>query len=514
VSQYYDGQERDRQGVDWAGSRRSVDGRRTQLGAGAIVPAGRLRDEGGQRWQSDDAHDAPVIAWSRKGLTSRDRGHIIETIRLTFPDERGLSLFGGDHQGGITVTIDSRSDGRTTCPFDHHSAEYAKAYRDVHRDIREAAPVVWSESHGGFWVATDFDSMRSVLTDSENFTIEFVDDNTDGGPLLPATPEMGALGSAPGMFFFSDGERHDAPRAALARPYSKRRVAGMGDAISAQVNRVLDDVLPLGEFDIVDDLAMPVVARVVAEHLGFDVEDAAPIFRAFPSAASLGHEASKPTMSLPEAVTYIGEIVKARRAEPQDDVISTLLQADGGRFSDDDVAGMCMQIIFGSLENPQALAAHCLIFLADREDLRTLLRAQPEKIPAFVTESLRHFNVAMGVARTAQQDTELGGAQIRRGDRIFLPLPGANHDPAQFDHPDEFDIDRDASRHLGLGGGAHVCLGQFLNHAMICEIVSAVLQRVESFSIDADKVIRNTEKSANDNFVKAPMRVDSLRVAS
>lgn len=406
----------------------------------------------------------------------------------------------------------TKSDERATCPFDHHSAEFAANYRQVHRDLRDAGQVVWNDSYGGFWVATDFASMRSVLMDSETFTVEFVDDNKEGGILIPATEEMAGLASAPGLFFFVDGERHDAPRAALARPYSKRRVATMTDAIAERVDRVLDQVLPLGEFDIVDDFAMPVVAGVVTDHLGFGLEDPASIFRAFPSAATLGED--KTAMSFPDAVAYIADLVKTRKADPQDDVISLLLQADDGKFSEDEVAGMCMQIIFGALENPQALTAYCLILLAEREDLRTLLRAQPEKISDFVTESLRHSNVTMGVARTARHDTELGGVQIRRGDRIFLPFPAANHDPAQFDHPDEFDVNRGPVQNLALGAGSHTCLGQFLNQALVGAMVQGLLERVEAYTIEPDKVIRNIDKSANDNFVKAALRVDSLRAVS
>lgn len=412
------------------------------------------------------------------------------------------------------MTIESRTDGQATCPFDHHSPEFAQQYRDVHRELREEGSMVWNDAYGGFWVATDFDTIRSVLTDPMTFTMEFVDDNKEGGPVIPTSEEMAGMSAAPGLFFFVDGERHDTPRAALARPYSKRRVASMADTIRARVNGVLDQVLPLGEFDLVDDFAMEVVAEVVAGHLGFGLEDAAPIFRAFPSAATLGHEVeTKATMSFPEAVAYIGEIVRARRAEPQDDVISGLLQFNDGQFSDDDVAGMCMQVMFGSLENPQALLAHCMILLAEREDLRTLLRAQPERITDFVTESLRYFNVTMGVARTARLDTELGGVSIKRGDRIFMPLPAGNSDPSAFDHPDVFDIDRGPVQNLALGAGTHTCLGQFLNQALVGEMVRALLERVESYTIDPERVIRNADKSANDNFVKAPMRVDALRTA-
>jgi cytochrome P450 len=420
------------------------------------------------------------------------------------------------------VNIDTRTDGRKVCPFDHHSVEYAQGYREMVRQMREAGALLWSDSYGGFWIATDYDTIRTVLRDADTFTIEISDDTKRGGPLLPTPEEFVGMGSTPGLFFFVDGQRHDVARAALGPHYSKRRVATMTDMIRSHVDRVLDRVLPLGEFDIVDDLAMPVVAGVVTEHLGFGLDDPAALFRAMVSPGEVGNTDKQPPftgssrsiISFPDAVAYIGEIVQARRANPRDDVISALLQANDGQFSEAEVAGMCMQVILGALENPQALTAHCMIFLADRPQLRAQLRADPSQIPGFVVEALRYFNISMGVARMARRDVELCGMQIRKGDRILLPFPAANFDPRKFAHPDDFDVERPVAQNLALGAGTHTCLGQYLVNAMVGALIQALLERVEEYTIGPDKVIRNTDKSANDNFVRAPMRVDSQRVGA
>lgn len=405
-------------------------------------------------------------------------------------------------------------DGRKVCPFDHHSAEYAVDHREIFGELRAAGPVVWSNAYGGFWIANDYDHARDVLQDAEIFTIEAVDSETEGGSLIP-TPEKAAwLSPGSTLFNFFDGPRHDAVRSALNPHFSRRRVKAMDDAIAAKVNRVLDEVLPLGEFDIIYDLAAPIVAGIVSDHMGFDLDDPAPIFRAMSDQShdkkTSAAEAEHGIVTFKDGWIYIGEVARARRVEPRDDVISALV-ADDGQFSDHDIQGMCVNIIFGAADTAAALTAHSLTFLADRPDLWARLREEPKRIAAFIREGLRYFNVAMGVARTAKRDVELGGMQIRRGDRVFALLPSANLDPARYDNPDKLDIDRGAVPHLGFGFGDHTCLGAVLAQALVAAVIEALLERVEAFSIDTDKLVRNSDKSFINLFESAPMRIEALR---
>jgi cytochrome P450 len=415
----------------------------------------------------------------------------------------------------MSLNIETRADGRKVCPVDHHSVEFGQSYRELQKEIREAGPVVWSDNHGGFWFVTDYESVRKALLDSETFTLDPVADARDSegprdfGPVIPQPDELKASWGTPGLFFFVEGERHNTPKSVLSPPFSKRRLAAKAEMIKSHVDRELDRVLPRGEFDVVHDLAMPVVAGVVSELLGLDLEDPSAVFRALPSATPSPERA----MSLSEALAYVGEVVRARKEEPRDDLISLMLQANGGQFSLEEVEGMCMQMLFGALENPQALLAHCIVHLEGRPEMRGQLRADPNQISEFVLEGLRYFNATVTVARTAARDTELGGTQIRKGDRVLLSISAANADPAKYDHPDEFDHERPGrpAQHLGLGGGTHTCLGQHLSIAMVESLLQGLLERVEEYSFDHDQVIGNPDKSQNDLFQRAWMRVDALR---
>ncbi|SEO57600.1 cytochrome P450 [Trujillonella endophytica] len=413
----------------------------------------------------------------------------------------------------MSLEIAPDADGRLVCPFDHHSPEYAQQNREMFKDLRDAGPVVWSEAYGGFWVATDYVHIREVLNDSETFTVETIDGAREGGTLLPAPRGAAFLKPDTTLFNFFDGERHDRVRAALNPHFSRRRVAQLAPLIEATVSRVLDRVVEQREFDIVYDLAAPITAGIVNEHMGFGLEDPAPFFRAVFSlkrAEEVADPASKDPVvtTYKEGWAYLGEVARARREEPRDDVISALVQADDGAFTDEDIQGMCMNVIFGAADTTAAFTAHSLTFLAERPDLQAELRADPKKIPAFIREGLRYFNVAMGVARTATRDVELGGMQIRRGDRVFALQPSGNLDPALYEEPEAFDMARPAQQHLGFGGGIHSCLGASLAQAIVAADIRGVLERVEAYSIDPGKLVRNSDLSFISLFEEAPMRVD------
>lgn len=409
----------------------------------------------------------------------------------------------------MSIDIETRADGRKVCPFDHHGVEFGQNYREMQREVREAGPVVWSDRHGGFWVATDYETVRKALLDHETFTQNPVEGTHDFGPLIPQPEELRAMHKTPGLFFFGDGESHDVPRAVLNQPFSKRRIAAKAEMIEAHVDRVLDGALPLGEFDVVKDLAMPVVAGVTSELLGLELKDPSSLFWALPSAVpSDGGD-----MSLPEALAYVGEVVRARKKEPRDDLISLMAQADGGRFSVEEVQGMCMQILFGALENPQSMIGHCVLYLADNPETRARLRDDPSKMSDFYSEALRYFNSTVTVSRTVARDNELGGMQLRKGDRIVLSHSAANADPAKYERPDEFDFERPGlqPQHLALGAGTHTCLGQHLVKAIVEPLLLEFLERVEDYSIDPEKVVRNSDKASTDHFERLTMRVTALR---
>lgn len=421
----------------------------------------------------------------------------------------------------MSISVETAADGRKVCPVDHHSVEFGQNYREIQDQIREVGPAVWSDQHGGFWFVTDFESVRAALLDHETFTVDPVKGFHEFGLVIPKIEAATALAETPGFFFFVDGEHHDIPKALLSPPLSKRRLAKQADMIHTHVNRELDRVLPRGEFDVVHDLGTPAVAAVCSELLGLDLEDPSASFSLLPGPPGQSGRADnedrseQDAMSLPEALVYVGKIVQARKDEPRDDLISLMVRANDCQFSVEEVSAMCLQILFGALENPQALLGHCMAYLEDRPELRAQLRANPSLIPSFIEEAIRYFPAGMTTSRTATRDVVLGGMQIRRGDRVLLSQSAANMDPAKYTRPHEFDFERPApeTQHLALGAGVHTCLGQHLVRAVVESLLKGLLDRIEEYSFDPDKLVGNVDKASNDLFEKAWLRVIELRAA-
>ena len=186
----------------------------------------------------------------------------------------------GKELPGVDAEFAAIDADRKVCPFDHHTEDYAHGHREMYKALREAGPVVWSDAYGGFWVATDHRHASEVLRDSETFTVEAVDSETEGGTLIPTPKRAPWLSPDNTLFNFIDGPRHDIVRAALNPHFSRRRVSEIDETIKSRVDRVFDQVLPRREFDIVDDLAGPIVAGIVNDHMGFGLENPTSFFHA------------------------------------------------------------------------------------------------------------------------------------------------------------------------------------------------------------------------------------------
>ena len=159
-------------------------------------------------------------------------------------------------------------DGRIACPFDHHSKEFAENHFEIFDELRSQAPLVWSELHGGFWVATSHDLVRRLTMDSDTFSVAQGPERV-GGISIPARP--GAKFRPLFVPGEAEGEDHDNYRLALNPFFSKQHVAELKPLIERHVAAAVDRIVSLGEFDAIGDYTGPVLAGIACERLGLDV---------------------------------------------------------------------------------------------------------------------------------------------------------------------------------------------------------------------------------------------------
>ncbi|WP_157913175.1 cytochrome P450 [Candidatus Promineifilum breve] len=260
---------------------------------------------------------------------------------------------------------------------------------------------------------------------------------------------------------------HTRQRALLSEGFTARVVAGLRPAIAAQAAALLDALTPRGRFDVVADYAFPLTLSVIAALIGIPQSDLARVKAwSLIIADVLDYKRTWDVMAAGNRMTaeftaYLADIVAARRARPENDLISRLLAAVAGeaRLAEDELIALCVMLLFAGHETTvNLISAGALLLLTQPEQL-ALFRARPELTDTAVDEILRLHSPIQATTRIAYADVTLGDRLIRRGESVTLLLGAANRDPAAFPDPNRLDIARRPNRHLAFGRGIHFCLG-------------------------------------------------------
>jgi cytochrome P450 len=178
-------------------------------------------------------------------------------------------------------------------------------------------------------------------------------------------------------------------------------------------------------------------------------------------------------------IRYVRHLIAERRANPQSDLISALIQAEaeGDKLSEDELISMIILLLAAGHETTVNLIGNGTLALLRNPDQLAQVKANPDAIKGVIEELLRYNNPVNMVTRIASEDISVGGETIARGERIFVAIAAANHDPAQFHNPGDLDVMRAENRHLGFGQGIHFCLGAPLARLEGQIALSALLRR-------------------------------------
>lgn len=187
-----------------------------------------------------------------------------------------------------------------------------------------------------------------------------------------------------------------------------------------------------------------------------------------------------------EFIEYFSEITEDRRKNPKDDIASIIAN---GKINGEPLGileAMSYYIIVATAghDTTSSTTAGAMWALAERPDQFRRIKEDPKYIPMMVEESIRWVTPVKHFMRSATQDTELAGQEIKKGDWMMLCYPSGNRDEEMFDDPFEFKIDRQPNRHIAFGHGAHICLGQHLARMEMRALWEELLPRVESLELN------------------------------
>ena len=263
-----------------------------------------------------------------------------------------------------------------------------------------------------------------------------------------------------------DDPDHARIRQPLARALYKR-VTKCRPLVEQVVRETLDAIGSVKTFDAMRDFALPVPIFVIARILGVDQSRLAE-FREWSEGVILTlnpfrapEETPRVAASLNALSAYMRELMERRRKDPQDDLVSDMmqLQADGVPLSDGEISINLQGLLVGGNLTTTDLIGNAIWLLLTHPSELALLASDPSLINSAVEEVLRYEPPVDATARIASRDMEVGGCPVKKTQSFLLSLRGANRDPQAFPDPHRFDIARKDAPQMAFGGGAHLCIG-------------------------------------------------------
>jgi cytochrome P450 len=378
-----------------------------------------------------------------------------------------------------------------SCPvrFDHQSLDHARNWPEIYRKLREQNPRAWTDAYDGFWVATRLSDIVGVAQRSDVFSVhKDIDPETripSGGVTIPPTGDIRGIPNE------SDNPEWESIRRFVSRRFAPGAIEKRRERTKQFVAALLDEVIETGRFDIVDDLTNPLPALVTMEIFGFPLSE----WRAF---ADPFHKMVYTPLDDPEfpetlrGLDYfrqrVDEEIELRRREPKDDFLTLLGTGtiDGEPLDHQRIRDLSFNILAGGIDTTTALTSNTLLYLAQHPTDRQRLIDEPDLLPFACEEFLRFYSPIGALCRTATEDTEVNGWEIKKGERVLLAYSAGNRDPEAFEDPENVKIDRFPNKHVGFGAGMHRCLGSFLARMMFQEMVSGVLTRMPDYEVEAD----------------------------
>ncbi|HEU5301150.1 MAG TPA: cytochrome P450 [Acidimicrobiia bacterium] len=352
--------------------------------------------------------------------------------------------------------------------------------------LRTEDPVHWhEESDGeGFWALTRHADVRQVSVTPGDFS-SYV-----GGPIRRIDPD--GLEQVRMMIIGMDPPEHRMFRGIVARAFTPKMIGRMSDSLRAETRRVVGGLRDHSSVDFVTEVAARIPMWSISELMGVPEADRQRLHELSHALIDDQDPEVAPTpetsmQSSAEIYQYAAEMAARERARPSGSLTSALLAAevDGRALTDMEYTLFFVFLIVAGNETTRTASSQGLLALLEHRDALQRLVDDPSLVPGAVEEILRWEPPIHHFRRTATVDVDLGGRQIADGDKVIMWYPGSNRDPAVFDDPHTFRIDRSPNPHQSFGIGEHFCLGANLARLSLRLLFEELLATIENIELES-----------------------------
>lgn len=387
--------------------------------------------------------------------------------------------------------------------------------------LRTEAPVFWqreTDGGSGFWAVTRHADICEVDKDPETFT------STNFVNLEEVDPE---LQEARRSILEMDGLRHRALRKLISREFSRPNLMRNYEALLRDITRTtVDAALAKGEFDFVADVSADFPIQVLArlldvpqektgqlidwgnEIIGFSDPEHAKILISDAESEQYKHLPFRSPVS--QEVFDYGRVLAAdRKGGEGTDLVSQLVNKipeDGQAMSASEYDSYFLLLVVAGNETTRHTITHSMLALIEHPEQLAKLQADPSLIPDAVEEFLRWASPVYHFRRTATRDVELGGQQVKEGDKVVMWFASGNRDADVFDEPYAFDVTRRNIDHVTFGKGSpHLCMGNNLARMEIRLMFEELIPRLGSIELAGD--VRRVRSNFVNGIKTLPVKV-------